>query len=74
MIKHLLLVLIKIIGEKAVPLASVTLLIIFTFTVVTSLKLDPIKSKPWEAIIGVLCPLLSLCASFGLLFWVNLSH
>lgn len=38
---------------------------------ITSLKRDPIQSKPWEALVGVFCPILSVCASFGTLFWVN---
>jgi hypothetical protein len=58
-------------GVKALPLMSVTFFIILGFTVLTSLKRDSIKSKPWEAFVGVLCPILSLCASFGCLFWVR---
>jgi len=58
-------------GIKALPLMSVTFIVVVTFTVLTSLKHDPVKSKPWEAFVGVLCPLLSLCASFGALFWVS---
>ncbi|KAI1729686.1 patched family domain-containing protein [Ditylenchus destructor] len=58
-------------GIKAVPLMSVTFLVIVVFTVLTSLKRDPVRSKPWEAFVGVLCPVLSLCASFGTLFWLG---
>jgi hypothetical protein len=58
-------------GIKALPLMSVTFFVILAFTVLTSLKRDVIKSKPWEAFIGVMCPILSLCASFGCLFWVR---
>lgn len=50
---------------------SITFLVILAFTVVTSLKADSVKSKPWEAFFGVMCPILSLFASFGTLFWVN---
>lgn len=50
---------------------SVTFTVIVLFTMLTSLKRDPVLSKPWEAFIGVLCPCLSLCASFGALFWVK---
>jgi hypothetical protein len=59
-------------GVKAMPLMSVTFFVVLGFTVLTSLKADPVRSKPWEAFVGVLCPILSLCASFGSLFWVSL--
>ncbi|KAI1728809.1 patched family domain-containing protein [Ditylenchus destructor] len=55
----------------AAPLIGVSVAMIIFFTVVTSLKLDPIRSKPWEALFGVLCPVLSLAASFGFLFWIG---
>ncbi|KAI6195873.1 Protein CBR-PTR-18 [Aphelenchoides besseyi] len=58
-------------GVKAVPLMFVTFIIVLSFTVITSLKRDPVRSKPWESFIGVMCPILSLCASFGLLFWLD---
>ncbi|KAK0396036.1 hypothetical protein QR680_001538 [Steinernema hermaphroditum] len=58
-------------GIKALPLMSVSFIVITIFTVGTSLKRDPVKSKPWEAFLGVLCPLLSLCASFGTMFWLG---
>ncbi|CAD5210926.1 unnamed protein product [Bursaphelenchus okinawaensis] len=58
-------------GIKALPLMSVTFIVILAFTVLTSLKQDPVRSKPWEAFAGVICPILSLCASFGLLFWLG---
>lgn len=57
-------------GIKALPLMSVTFIVILSFTVITSLKADNVKSKPWEAFFGVMCPILSLVASFGFLFWV----
>lgn len=52
------------------PLMSVSFAVILLFTVLTTLKRDPVKGKPWEAALGVICPLMSLAASFGLLFWV----
>ncbi|KAH7723514.1 CBN-PTR-18 protein [Aphelenchoides avenae] len=58
-------------GVKAVPLMSVTFVVIMCFTVVTSIKRDPVRSKPWESLIGVLCPIISLFASFGTLFWLG---
>ncbi|KAI6230262.1 SSD domain-containing protein [Aphelenchoides fujianensis] len=58
-------------GVKAVPLMGVTFFVVLSFTVITSLKRDPVRSKPWEAFIGVMCPILSLCASFGMLFWLD---
>uniref|UniRef100_A0A915DZY2 SSD domain-containing protein n=1 Tax=Ditylenchus dipsaci TaxID=166011 RepID=A0A915DZY2_9BILA len=58
-------------GIKALPLMSVTFIVIVVFTVLTSLKRDMVTSKPWEAFVGVLCPILSLCASFGSLFWLG---
>lgn len=56
-------------GIEAIPLMPVSLAVIILFTVITSLKRDQVKSKPWEALVGVFCPILSLCASFGTLFW-----
>uniref|UniRef100_A0A7E4VBG7 SSD domain-containing protein n=1 Tax=Panagrellus redivivus TaxID=6233 RepID=A0A7E4VBG7_PANRE len=58
-------------GVQALPLMSVTFLVIVVFTVATSLKRDPVLSKPWEAFWGVICPTLSLAASFGFLFWTG---
>ncbi|KAE9552519.1 hypothetical protein FO519_004261 [Halicephalobus sp. NKZ332] len=58
-------------GIQAVPLMSITFLVIVVFTMGTSLKRDPIASKPWEAFLGVLCPIFSLIASFGFLFWLD---
>uniref|UniRef100_A0A915DSS0 SSD domain-containing protein n=1 Tax=Ditylenchus dipsaci TaxID=166011 RepID=A0A915DSS0_9BILA len=52
----------------SLPLILISFVIIVFFTVVTSLKQDPVKSKPWEAFIGVLCPLISIGASFALCF------
>uniref|UniRef100_A0A1I8AFV1 SSD domain-containing protein n=1 Tax=Steinernema glaseri TaxID=37863 RepID=A0A1I8AFV1_9BILA len=58
-------------GIKALPLMSVSFIVITIFTVSTSLKRDPVRSKPWEAFLGVICPILSLCASFGTMFWLG---
>uniref|UniRef100_A0AC35EXK8 SSD domain-containing protein n=1 Tax=Panagrolaimus sp. PS1159 TaxID=55785 RepID=A0AC35EXK8_9BILA len=58
-------------GIQAVPLMSVTFLVVLVFTCLTSLKRDPIESKPWEAFFGVMCPILSLMGSFGFLFWIE---
>lgn len=76
-----------LLGILAMPLMSLTFLIVMAFTVITTLKKDPVKwityhnqsiiisllfrSKPLEAFLGVMCPLLSLIASFGNLFWVS---
>ncbi|VDK86837.1 unnamed protein product [Litomosoides sigmodontis] len=56
-------------GLRALPFITVSLVAVLLFTVITSLKRDPVTSKPWEAAFGVFCPILSLIASFGLLFW-----
>ncbi|KAM3718522.1 Patched-related protein [Dirofilaria immitis] len=58
-------------GLQALPFITVSFFAVLLFTVVTSLKRDPVTSKPWEAAFGAFCPLLSLVASFGLLFWCN---
>uniref|UniRef100_A0A915Q273 SSD domain-containing protein n=1 Tax=Setaria digitata TaxID=48799 RepID=A0A915Q273_9BILA len=58
-------------GLQALPFITVSFLAVLLFTVVTSLKRDPVTSKPWEAAFGAFCPILSLVASFGLLFWCN---
>lgn len=61
-------------GILAMPLMGVTFLIILAFTILTTLKRDPVKSKPFEAFLGVICPILSLCASFGHLFWMGFEY
>ncbi|KAK6734551.1 hypothetical protein RB195_018002 [Necator americanus] len=56
-------------GILAMPLMGVTFLILMVFTITTTLRRDPVKSNPLEAFLGVICPILSLVASFGNLFW-----
>ncbi|KHN88590.1 Patched domain-containing protein 3 [Toxocara canis] len=56
---------------EAMPLMSISFLVVLVFTVATTLRRDPITSKPWEAAVGVFCPILSLMASFGALFWLG---
>uniref|UniRef100_A0AC35U7S7 SSD domain-containing protein n=1 Tax=Rhabditophanes sp. KR3021 TaxID=114890 RepID=A0AC35U7S7_9BILA len=56
-------------GLKTLPLMSFSFLVVLIFTVITALDRDPVKTRPWEAAFGVLCPPLSLMASFGTLFW-----
>ncbi|VDM81088.1 unnamed protein product [Strongylus vulgaris] len=56
------------------PLMGVTFLILMVFTIATTLRKDPVKSNPLEAFLGVICPILSLVASFGNLFWVFSEH
>ncbi|KHJ99684.1 hypothetical protein OESDEN_00338 [Oesophagostomum dentatum] len=56
-------------GILAMPLMGVTFLILMVFTITTTLRKDPVKSNPLEAFLGVICPILSLVASFGNLFW-----
>lgn len=58
-------------GIIAMPLLGITFLIILVFTTLTTLKKDPVRSKPFEAIVGVICPLMSIVGSFGMLFWVS---
>lgn len=58
-------------GIEAMPLLGVSFVIIIIFTMSTSMRRDLVRSKPWEAFFGVLTPILSLCASFGTLFWVS---
>uniref|UniRef100_A0A0M3J2B6 SSD domain-containing protein n=1 Tax=Anisakis simplex TaxID=6269 RepID=A0A0M3J2B6_ANISI len=58
---------------EAMPLMSVSFVVVLTFTVLTTLRRDPLRSKPWEAAVGVFCPILSLMASFGALFWLEFS-
>uniref|UniRef100_A0A0N5A349 SSD domain-containing protein n=1 Tax=Parastrongyloides trichosuri TaxID=131310 RepID=A0A0N5A349_PARTI len=58
-------------GVKAAPLMSVSFIVVLIFTICTSLDADIVKSRPWEAFFGVICPPLSLMASFGTLFWFN---
>uniref|UniRef100_A0A0K0EN34 SSD domain-containing protein n=1 Tax=Strongyloides stercoralis TaxID=6248 RepID=A0A0K0EN34_STRER len=58
-------------GVQAAPLMSVSFIVVLLFTIFSSLDKDVVKSRPWEAFFGVLCPPLSLIASFGTLFWFN---
>ncbi|KIH64071.1 hypothetical protein ANCDUO_05622, partial [Ancylostoma duodenale] len=58
-------------GILAMPLMGVTFLILMVFTISTTLRRDPVKSNPLEAFLGVICPILSLVASFGNLFWLG---
>uniref|UniRef100_A0A914EHS8 SSD domain-containing protein n=1 Tax=Acrobeloides nanus TaxID=290746 RepID=A0A914EHS8_9BILA len=58
-------------GIEAMPLISVSFVVIIIFAVGTSARRDLVKSKPWEAFFGVLTPIMSLCASFGTLFWLK---
>ncbi|VDN50593.1 unnamed protein product, partial [Dracunculus medinensis] len=58
-------------GIQAIPLISISLIAVLIFTILTSLKCDPITSKPFEALLGVFCPLISMFASFGALFWLD---
>ncbi|KAL3091675.1 hypothetical protein niasHS_005873 [Heterodera schachtii] len=58
-------------GIEVLPLMPISLSVIILFTVITSLKRDQIRSKPWEALVGVFCPILSVGASFGTLFWLG---
>ncbi|CAJ0584169.1 unnamed protein product, partial [Mesorhabditis spiculigera] len=58
-------------GILAMPLMPLTVVVVFAFVFFTTFKLDSLRSKPWESVLGVLCPILSLCASFGNLFWLG---
>ncbi|KJH46538.1 patched family protein [Dictyocaulus viviparus] len=58
-------------GLLAMPLMGATLLILIVFTMATTLRRDPIKSNPLESFLGVICPIISLVASFGHLFWMG---
>ncbi|WKX93300.1 hypothetical protein Q1695_010945 [Nippostrongylus brasiliensis] len=58
-------------GILAMPLMGVTFLILLAFTMTTTLRRDPVKSNPLESFLGVICPILSLVASFGHLFWMG---
>ena len=53
------------------PLMGVTFIVLMFFTVVTSHKQDPVRAKPWEAAMGVMCPILAIVAAFGNLFWLG---
>lgn len=56
-------------GGEAAPYIGVAVLFILIFTVLTSLRLDPVTSKFYEAIVGVFCPLFALTAAFGAILW-----
>nr|CDJ96693.1 Patched domain containing protein [Haemonchus contortus] len=58
-------------GILAMPYLGVTFLILLVFTMTTTLRRDPVKSNPLESFLGVICPILSLVASFGHLFWMG---
>ena len=54
-------------GAYIKPYIVVSLGLIFLFVFFSSLHKDPVKSKPWEAVGAVLCTVMSVVASFGLL-------
>ncbi|KAK6031882.1 patched family protein, partial [Ostertagia ostertagi] len=58
-------------GILAIPYLGVTFVILLAFTMATTLRRDPVKSNPLESFLGVICPILSLVASFGHLFWMG---
>ncbi|VDM52437.1 unnamed protein product [Angiostrongylus costaricensis] len=58
-------------GILAMPLMGATLLILIVFTMTTTLRRNPVKSNPLESLLGVICPIISLVASFGHLFWMG---
>ncbi|KAK0396179.1 hypothetical protein QR680_001609 [Steinernema hermaphroditum] len=54
-------------GLETAPLIIGSVVAMIVFVVMSSFRHNPIQSKPWEALIGCLIPLLALAASIGLL-------
>ncbi|TMS35868.1 hypothetical protein L596_003165 [Steinernema carpocapsae] len=54
-------------GLETAPLIVGSVVAMIFFVVMSSFRHNPIHSKPWEALVGCLVPLLALAASIGLL-------
>ncbi len=54
-------------GTKAAPFFGLSFSCLLLFSVMSCLKLNKVKSKPWEAVAGVFCPILALMTAFGML-------
>ncbi|GMR34878.1 hypothetical protein PMAYCL1PPCAC_05073 [Pristionchus mayeri] len=54
-------------GYSTAPLIGLSVLLLITFFLVTSMRADSVRSKPWEALIGILVPVIAIGASFGVL-------
>ncbi|GMT14083.1 hypothetical protein PFISCL1PPCAC_5380, partial [Pristionchus fissidentatus] len=54
-------------GYTTAPLIGLSVLLLISFFLVTSLRADSVRSKPWEALIGILIPVIAIGASFGVL-------
>ncbi|GMS83402.1 hypothetical protein PENTCL1PPCAC_5577 [Pristionchus entomophagus] len=54
-------------GYSTAPLIGLSVLLLITFFLLTSMRADSVRSKPWEALIGILVPVIAIGASFGVL-------
>ncbi|KAF8361353.1 hypothetical protein PRIPAC_88276 [Pristionchus pacificus] len=54
-------------GYSTAPLIGLSVLLLITFFLLTSMRADSVRSKPWEALIGILVPVIAIGASFGIL-------
>ncbi|XP_030056617.1 patched domain-containing protein 3-like [Microcaecilia unicolor] len=55
--------------QTAIPLFSLTFLMVMLFSIVSCLRFDCVRSKAWVAAFGVLSSGLAILASFGLLLY-----
>ncbi|XP_076326297.1 patched domain-containing protein 3-like [Tachypleus tridentatus] len=58
--------------QSVTPFFSITLIVMLGFSVVTSMMLDWVKSKPWLGILGCFSSCIAVIAAFGLVIYCGL--
>ncbi|VDO52003.1 unnamed protein product, partial [Brugia timori] len=61
-------------GLETTPVLFGSICIMILFVVVTSIRENPLKSKPWESLIGSLIPILAILMSTGILSLCGLRY
>ncbi|KAK6103094.1 Patched family protein [Brugia pahangi] len=61
-------------GLETAPVLFGSICIMILFVVVTSIRENPLKSKPWESLIGSLIPILAILMSTGILSLCGLRY
>uniref|UniRef100_A0A7E4W9R4 SSD domain-containing protein n=1 Tax=Panagrellus redivivus TaxID=6233 RepID=A0A7E4W9R4_PANRE len=59
-------------GTETAPLIIGSFAAMIVFVVASSFRFNPVQSKPWEALIGCLIPILALVASLGVMSMLNM--
>ncbi|XP_076349403.1 patched domain-containing protein 3-like [Tachypleus tridentatus] len=58
--------------QSVAPLFSITLIVMLGFSVLSSMMLDWVRSKPWLGILGCLSSCIAVAAAFGLVIYFGL--